>query len=53
MLLHDAQTSGGLLACVSEGKADAFVADCRKAGYPFTSVIGEVLPKAEKALLLV
>jgi selenide,water dikinase len=53
MLLHDAQTSGGLLACVSEGKADAFVTDCRKAGYGSTAVIGEVLPRAEKALILV
>ncbi len=42
MLLHDPQTSGGLLLSVSEARLDDFLADCARADQP-AWVIGEVV----------
>ena len=42
MLLHDAQTSGGLLLAVPEARLDDFLADCARADQG-TWVIGEVV----------
>ena len=41
-LLHDAQTSGGLLISVAENKLDALIAELKKLGVETTTVIGEV-----------
>lgn len=41
-LLFDPQTSGGLLAMVPQGQAAACVAALVSAGYPDTTVIGEI-----------
>ena len=41
-LLCDPQTSGGLLAGVPQGRADALVAALQAAGYPEATIIGRV-----------
>ena len=48
MLIHDAQTSGGLLICVPSKHKEAIVQDLIKSGYPHTAIIGEVIAKTEK-----
>jgi selenide,water dikinase len=48
MLIHDAQTSGGLLMCVPAEHKDAIIKDLIEAGYPKTAAIGEVIAKGEK-----
>jgi len=50
MLLCDAQTSGGLLICAKPASANAIVDELRKAGYPFTAVVGEVTEKKGHAV---
>jgi selenide,water dikinase len=52
ILFYDAQTSGGLLMAVSATDApklrEALIAE----GYAYTTIIGEVLPLQEKALIV-
>jgi selenide,water dikinase len=50
LLLVDAQTSGGLLVCVPEGRGEEFAARCRAAGAPETAVVGTVVPREELPL---
>lgn len=50
LLLADAQTSGGLLVCVPEGRGESFAARCRASGAPETAVIGSVVPREELPL---
>ncbi|NLI79207.1 MAG: selenide, water dikinase SelD [Candidatus Riflebacteria bacterium] len=52
MLLLDPQTSGGLLMCLAPERAEAAVADLRAAGYQAAGVVGEVLSRGGKALLV-
>jgi selenide,water dikinase len=52
MLCCDAQTSGGLLMCVPEWKADECKANLIDRGYDRTDIIGRVVQKREKALVL-
>ena len=52
MLLYDAQTSGGMLICISEDKVQEIVADLRKI-YPDTSVIGKVEKLVGSRMLVV
>lgn len=49
LLLADAQTSGGLLVCVPEGRGEDYAAACRKTGAS-AEVIGEVVPREEYPL---
>ncbi len=42
LLVCDAQTSGGLLACVPRGIADAVVRDLLAAGTPAAAIVGEI-----------
>ncbi|MDX2019034.1 MAG: selenide, water dikinase SelD [Deltaproteobacteria bacterium] len=42
-LIHDPQTSGGLLVGVGSDRAHAFVSACRAAGYSEATVIGDVV----------
>ena len=48
----DAQTSGGLLICVSPDNADALVESARAKGASATCIIGEVLERQDAALIL-
>ena len=49
--LMDAQTSGGLLISVEEGKAEALVAEVLKRGATRACVVGEVFKKDEATLV--
>jgi selenide,water dikinase len=49
---YDPQTSGGLLISVPADRADALVAGARSRGAAAACVVGEVLEKTDKALLL-
>jgi len=46
VLLSDPQTSGGLLAAVAAGQADAVLETMKAAGFPYTRVIGRMQPRA-------
>ena len=48
----DAQTSGGLLISVPAARCDALVTKLKEKGTIVAAVIGEVLPRGEKALVL-
>ncbi|MGE5419395.1 MAG: selenide, water dikinase SelD [Chloroflexota bacterium] len=52
MIAFDAQTSGGLLMCVPEAKADAVLDDLHSAGLDIASIIGSVVEKGDKYLNL-
>jgi selenide,water dikinase len=52
MAAFDAQTSGGLLMCVPSDKVEFILADLKSAGLSSSSVIGQVLEKSDKYLLL-
>ena len=47
MIIHDAQTSGGLLMCVSADQADEVLNKLQKFVYPLAAIIGKVKAKAE------
>ncbi|MCB2170810.1 MAG: selenide, water dikinase SelD, partial [Deltaproteobacteria bacterium] len=51
-ILYDPQTSGGLLAAVAPEEADALVDALHAAGIEHACRIGEVMPLAEKTILL-
>ena len=51
-ILYDPQTSGGLLAAVAPQEADALVDALHAAGVRHACRIGEVMPLAEKTILL-
>jgi selenide,water dikinase len=52
MLCCDAQTSGGLLICVPEWKADECKATLIDRGYERAEIVGRVVQKREKALVV-
>lgn len=52
LLLVDAQTSGGLLVCVPEGRGAEFAAACREAGDSDTAVIGAIERRSSAPLLV-
>jgi len=52
VVLFDAQTSGGLLISVPEEKTDALVAKLEEHGVETRAVVGEVLPRGGKALVV-
>ena len=52
MLLHDAQTSGGLFIAAPAQHASALLDDLRNSGYPASAMIGEVLPKSDHPLII-
>jgi selenide,water dikinase len=49
---YDAQTSGGLLISVPAEQADFLVANLKARGAAAASIIGEVLPREEEALVV-
>jgi selenide,water dikinase len=52
MLLFDAQTSGGLLICVPQGKTSEMLPLLRESGYPHSAIIGVVTPKEKTAIII-
>lgn len=52
MVLHDPQTSGGLLIAIPADKAGALVDTVRDSGAGYTAVIGEVFPKGDKPVII-
>jgi selenide, water dikinase len=52
MAAFDAQTSGGLLICVSSDKAPVVIADLKNAGLTESEIIGEVTVQNDKLLYL-
>jgi selenide,water dikinase len=50
-LLFDPQTSGGLLIAAPSDEAEALAARIREAGDECAAIIGEIAPRAEKALM--
>jgi selenide,water dikinase len=52
MLLHDPQTSGGLLISLPAEKAQDLLGELGKSGVVHAAVIGEVLPKGARPILI-
>ncbi len=52
MIAMDSQTSGGLLMCVPEGIKAEIIKELHSAGLTSSAIIGKVLPKGEKSLIL-
>ena len=52
-VLHDPQTSGGLLISVPLEKAEALLASIRQAGDEKTAIVGQVIDKPESQIILV
>jgi selenide,water dikinase len=51
-VLTDAQTSGGLLLCVSEANLEKVLSVLRKAGTPSSNVIGRIVPRRRRGPLI-
>lgn len=49
---YDAQTSGGLLFALPFGEAKEFVYELRKTGIEQANIIGEIISKQEKSIIL-
>jgi selenide, water dikinase len=52
MIAFDAQTSGGLLMCVPQEKAELVLNDLLASGLSSSAIIGSVLPKSAKYVIL-
>lgn len=52
VLLTDAQTSGGLLLCVAEGKFEDVLTLLRKMQTPCAAVIGKIVPRRRRGPLI-
>lgn len=50
MLLHDAQTSGGLLMCARPDVAENIVSELKAEGYLSSTIIGEVVERKDKSV---
>jgi selenide, water dikinase len=52
VLLTDAQTSGGLLLCVTEANLENVLSVLRKAGSPSAAIIGKIVPPRRRGPLV-
>ncbi len=52
-VLCDAQTSGGLLICIEEARADALIRRLKEMRTPCAALVGRVLPAGEHVIRLV
>ncbi len=50
LLMVDAQTSGGLLVCVPDGRGEEYAARCRQAGAVSAAVVGKVAARGDLPL---
>ena len=51
-LLFDAQTSGGLLVSINKEDAKNFLSKIEEETFGYAKIIGEVIPKAEKSIIV-
>ena len=51
-ILCDAQTSGGLLIAINKDDAKEFIKEIQDCGFEYASVIGEVLKRGEKPIIV-
>ena len=51
-VFYDAQTSGGLLISVPAERRDALVMKLKELGTPVAAVVGEVVQRGDKALIV-
>jgi selenide,water dikinase len=52
VLLTDAQTSGGLLLCVTEANLESVLMILRKGGTPSAAVVGRIVPRRRRGPLI-
>jgi len=52
VLLTDAQTSGGLLLCVTEANLESVLMILRKGGTPSAAVVGKIVPRRRRGPLI-
>jgi selenide,water dikinase len=52
MILHDPQTSGGLIISLPSSEAQGMIDRLKASGAAYTSVIGEVLPQGESPIVV-
>ncbi len=52
MIVHDAQTAGGLLMAVSPDRSGALIGELHASGHPEASVIGRAVKREEVALMI-
>jgi selenide,water dikinase len=52
MLLLDAQTSGGLLICCNKNDVNDMIKDLSEAGYPRAAIVGIVIKKEDKYIVV-
>jgi selenide,water dikinase len=51
-LLHDPQTSGGLLICLPEARAEELLAQLRETGHEYAAVIGRIVERSEGKVIV-
>jgi len=51
IVVHDVQTSGGLLIAVPPDRCDALLADLRKGGDSYAAAVGEILPQGSPVVV--
>jgi len=51
-ILHDPQTSGGLLICVPQERADQLVARLRETGHEYATIIGRITGESEGKIIV-
>jgi selenide,water dikinase len=52
IILTDAQTSGGLLLCVTQANLEKVLSVLRKAGTPCSNIIGKIVPRRRRGPLI-
>ena len=51
-ILCDAQTSGGLLIAINKDDAKEFIKELHDNGFEYANIIGEVIPRANKEIII-
>ena len=51
-LLHDPQTSGGLLICIAENRAERLLAQLHETGHEYAAIIGRIVEPSEGKIIV-
>ena len=51
-ILHDPQTSGGLLICIAEGRAEQLLARLRETGHDYATIIGRIVEPSKGRIIV-